>query len=409
MRPASSGGRAAVGWFVVASVLLAGLHAQSPSSDWDARRSEATSRLQRGDRAGAIEILSDLVRSRPDDADTQLALGLALSQVLRRSEAIEALLRAIELRPGHARSLLAAGSGFANLGEQDAALSAFQRAADLEPDLGPAHLSIAIILASKEEFDQALEHMAVAIRLEKDPNRQAHLLFLNAKLHAERERLLEAEADLQRSVELNAENGEALLALGLVRTRLLREDEALPLFERAVQIIPENPQARYQLALAKRRDGDLGSAVEHLQAAHEMRPNEQSILYNLMRVLHMAGRTEDASRQRQKLQRMIATLDNARENELATAKLHEVGLQMQEGGDLVGAVDKFRTVLEFEPFNNNARRDLGLVLCRLDRCDEGVAELEAILRDDPDDVTTQRALAMALDQSQASESGASDQ
>ena len=53
-----------------------------------------------------------------------------------------------------------------------------------------------------------------------------------------------------------------------------------------------------------------------------------------------------------------------------------------------------------EPLNGIVRRNMALVLCRLDRWDEGIEELRDILRHDPDDAETS-ALTIALDQARA--------
>ena len=58
-----------------------------------------------------------------------------------------------------------------------------------------------------------------------------------------------------------------------------------------------------------------------------------------------------------------------------------------------------------EPLNTVARRNLALVLCRLGRWHEGIEELEAILRSDPDDVETARTLVIVEDEVRRSKIG----
>ena len=62
-------------------------------------------------------------------------------------------------------------------------------------------------------------------------------------------------------------------------------------------------------------------------------------------------------------------------------------------------------MLEFEPLHAVARRNMALVQCRLNRWDEGIEELQAILRNDRDDAETSRALTIALDQAARANSG----
>ena len=106
---------------------------------------------------------------------------------------------------------------------------------------------------------------------------------------------------------------------------------------------------------------------------------------------------------------MTQAADKARENALESARLHGEAVCLEKSGDYAAALNKYRTVLEFEPLHVVARRNMALVLCRLNRWDEGIEELQAILRDDPDDAETSRALTIALDQAPRSSSGATSE
>lgn len=385
---------------VVAAVTLV---AQTPAPD--PRIAAAGALLEQGSVQEAVALLERAVEARPADAEAHLMLGTALARLPRRAAAVEALLRALELRPDYAAGYALAGMAFSRLGELDAALRVFERAVALNPELGDAHLNLALILAGRGEFERSAERMADALRLEREPAKRARLHFLNGKLHAERGRPEEAAGELERSIELDARNGAAYLALGLAKKRLLREDAAYPLFQRAVELAPDDPEARYQLALELQRRGSAQAAADQFLKAYALRPRDQSILYNLTRALHRAGRSEEAKRYRAELTELIEAADKAREHELATARLHGEAVALEEAGAYAAALAKYRAVLEFEPLHAVARRNLALVLCRLDRWQEGIAELRAILRDDPDDAESARALAIALDQARAARAG----
>ncbi len=382
------------------------LFAQTSATDSDPRLPEAARLIQRGALSEAIAMLDGIVRARPQDAESHLMLGSALSLASRRNEAVEALLRALELRPEHALGYATAGMAFARLGEHDAAVRIFERAISLNPDLGDAHLNLALIFAGKEEFERASGHMAKALSLETDLSKRARLHFLHGKLHTERNRLEEAARDFEQSIELDPQAGETYLALGVTRKKLLQEDEAYPMLQKAVALAPEDPEAHYQLALELQRRGDAQTAADHFLKAYQLRPDDQSIVYNLTRALYQAGRRSESRRYRGELTRMIEVADRARENEFETARLHGDAVRFEETGHFAAALEKYRAVLELEPLNTTARRNLALVLCRLDRWHEGIEELEAILRDDPNDAETARTLAIVLDQARLSKNGA---
>lgn len=385
------------------AIVAATLVAQSPAPD--PRLAAAGALLERGSVPEAVDLLESAVEARPGDAEAHLMLGTALARLPRRAAAVEALLRALELRPDHAPGYALAGMAFSRLGELDAALRVFQRAVELNPALGEVHLNLALILAGRGEFERAAERLAQALRLEREAAKRARLHFLTGKLHAERGRPEEAAGEFERSIELDARNGAAYLALGLARKRLLREDAAYPLFQRAVELAPDDPEARYQLALELQRRGSAQAAADQFLKAYARRPGDQAILYNLARALHRAGRAEEAQRYRKELAELIEAADKAREHELETARLHGEAVALDEAGAYAAALAKYRAVLEFEPLNAVARRNLALVLCRLDRWQEGIDELRAILRDDPDDAESARALAIALDQARGARDG----
>ena len=366
---------------------------------------EAAKLIQQGQFSEAATLLEGAIRANPSDVNALLMFGSALSLVPRRDEAVQVFLRAMELRPNDARVYASAGAAFARLGEHDAALQVYQRAVSLDANLGDAHLNIALILAAKQELERAEEHMARAIGLESDPGKLARLHFLKGKLHAERGQLQQANGEFDRSIALDPDNGEAVLASGITRRRLLLENEAFPLFQRAVKLAPDDPSAHYQLALELNRQGDAGAAADHLLRAHQLMPGDQSIVYNLTRALHKAGRRDESRQYRDLLARMIESDDRARENELETARLHGEAVRMEDAGNYAEALDRYRAVLRIEPLNGVTRRNLALVLCRLGRWDEGIEELEAILRSDPDDAETARTLAIVLDEARRSGAG----
>ena len=380
------------------AIVGTGLLAQNSGPDADARLSEAARLIQHGELTEATAILQGLVRDHPGDVEALVMLGTALSLVPRRSEAVETLLLAIESRPDQAWVHASAGTAFARLGEPDAALQVFERAIALDPDLGDVHLNIALILAAKEMFDRAAKHMAKALSLETDRKTRARLHFLTGKLHLEQGQIETAGEQFRQSIEHDASQGEAYLALGMTLKRLLREEQAFPMLRQAVELAPGDAAAHYQFGLELQRRGDVTIAADHFLRAHELKPSDQSIVYNLTRALHKAGRQRESRKYRQLLSRMIASDDSARERELETARLHGEAVRLEKAGHYAEALDKYRSVLQVEPLNAVSRRNLALVLCRLGRWVEGIEELEAILRANPDDIETARTLAIVLDQ-----------
>ena len=378
--------------------LAQAIDAQPANEDLQARLAEARQLIQAGSANEAIELLKTAVRERPDDAGALLLLGSALSLVPRRSEAVQSVLRAMELRPESGQVHASAGSTLARLGEQDAALQVFERAVSLDPELGEAHASIAMLLASREQFQRAAAHLDRALGLETEAAKLGRLHYLRGKLSLELGEVERARGEFQRSAALDPGSAAARLALGLAEKRLLREDRAYPMFRKAVELDPGSAEARYHLALELQRRGEPEEAAAHLSKAQQIEPGDRSIVYNLVRALHQAGRSDEAREYREKLAGMVSSGDQARQNELDTARLHGEAVRLDQAGNYAEALEKYRAVLRVEPLHVVARRNFALALCRLGRWSEGIEELQSILRDNPGDADTSRALAIAADE-----------
>ncbi len=114
-------------------------------------------------------------------------------------------------------------------------------------------------------------------------------------------RLKEGEACLQRLLELEPENILALHHLGIVYETLHRDDDALPLYERALKIQPENYRIRLQLARALLRQKKIAEAVRQFE---QILPDhrERAVLLGLARCRDQQGLPDQA---RQLLEELI--------------------------------------------------------------------------------------------------------
>ena len=164
------------------------------------------------------------------------------------------------------------------------------------------------------------------------------------------------------------ETARLISALGLALKSLLREDDAYPLFLKAAGT-GSDKLGGSSTSSDSSCNVDARSRPRPTASSRPTPcdPANQSIVYNLARALHQAGRREESARYRAELKRMTAAADKARENELGTARLHAEAVSLEGSGNYVAALVKYREVLEFEPLNALARRNLALVLCRLGR------------------------------------------
>ncbi|HVN78359.1 MAG TPA: tetratricopeptide repeat protein [Terriglobia bacterium] len=383
------------------------LFAQSPSSprpEQD-RKPSAQSRifqekiasakdlLARGLLPAAIERLRELVKEEPHDADVHLLLGTALVLTSDRSESILELRRAIELRPAFAPSYNTLGMALARFGELDAARRAYEEAIRLDPQFIDAHTNLSLVLAQRNEFALANDHISRAIELARSSTNAAYLHYLKGKIFSEQGKPEEAIKEFSRAIQLRSNYGEAYLALGLIKKKLQDEEGALHAFKKAVEFSPDNGTAQFELGAGYLRSNQTTEAIEHLEKARVLNPGERKVLYQLCGALHKANKTEEASTCEQKL---LTLIKSSQTTDMSVAmNLNNEGVQLEKEGNWAAALDKYRAALKLFPSQTVFRRNLALVLCRLGRWEEGIAELSEVLRADSEDTVATRALSIA--------------
>ncbi len=162
-------------------------------------------------------------------------------------------------------------------------------------------------------------------------------------------------------------------------------DGALALLWTASGLTPDDPEIQSRLAMALERVGALEAAVEAWRAAVAAAPRSPGPLRGLVLALVASGRSTEAVR----LARGAA---DERPDDVDA--LFTLGLAQSEQ-DVEAALATFQRVLARAPAHTLARYNYALLLKRLDRLDEAVAELRRVVVADPRP-EAHHALGMAL-------------
>jgi Flp pilus assembly protein TadD len=367
----------------------------------DADLEQARALVRNGSLAEAVVLLHRVVERHPNDADAHLLLGSVLALVPSRSEAVAEVRRAIELRPDSASSYNTLGMMLARFAEFELARQAFERAIRVDPRFAEAHQNLGLVLAQTSEYKLAGEHVARALELSAGSPKTAYLHLLNGRILGAQEKHELAAREFETAIRLRPDYPEAYLDLAAAKDKLLDEAGRFQALRKAVQLAPQNVEARYQLGKEYLTRGDGAKAVEHLRVAYRLKPDDRGTLYNYSRALRLSGQEEEAKAVSLKLAEVVRASSRASEYFLEAAKLTDDGAELEKRGDIRAAIVKYRAALELDPFVSTVRRNLGLALCRVGRYDEGIAELKEILRLDPNDAATTKALYIALDQAAA--------
>lgn len=336
---------------------------------------------QFGDVGGAVEELSRLLETFPEDGDpaararVDYVVGTLLARLGRWEEAETHLRRALELdpelaaarvrlaralarteRPKAALELLdrqlaetpeswdarlERATVLAALGRGEAAAAALEELVGERPESGEAWLRLASIRGQLGDEPGALRALENAVRrdLPAADRPTAHQRL--AELLKRRGEIERAIAQYEQALEADPGFLKARLALGGLLAQSGRYGEAAEIYHRAVEQAPEDEAARLAETTALILAGRHGQARERLEAGLEVLPDSPALLRTLAR--HLAASPDRSVR------------DGARALELA------------------------RRALEIEPTLENAET-LAMAQAEAGRFDQAAATQEEILR-----------------------------
>lgn len=182
----------------------------------------------------AVEAAARAERMNPDVAPVRKVAGLLKAHAGRLDEAILDFTRSIELDPTHADAWRRLGLAHQQVNRPADAEAALREAIAREPDYFKPYQSYGALFHYRGEYAKACEQFAKAITLQPD---EANLYFALGGSLVRKGDFVEAEKAFRQAARL-METAEATDALGVSLMFQGREAEALPQFERAVELQP---------------------------------------------------------------------------------------------------------------------------------------------------------------------------
>jgi Flp pilus assembly protein TadD len=211
--------------------------------DWVLRRQTAALAEAAGEKALAVDLLTEAASLMPHHTSDQL-LGTALNRAGRPAEAVVRLRAAVAERPNYAQAWNSLGIALARTGAPEEAEDAFGRAVASVPDYTEAYRNWAMVCTQRGAADRALAKLRLAhaaepgeVAVRNDLGRAlvAAGLFSEAWPHYE---TVAAALPGDANAQLNA---------ALLLQKLDRRSEAAAYFERTLALDPANPHARQAL------------------------------------------------------------------------------------------------------------------------------------------------------------------
>jgi len=348
--------------------------------------------------------------------------------VRRKIETAQEGLEAARQTPGMSRAAMAQGHGA--LGQLyhaakllDAAVTCYSNAHLLAPTEYHWPYFRALVHHSRGEFDQAIADYQTALTLDPEPIDvpAAHVRLGRALL--ETGRFEQAREHFTHALELDGENAAALAGLGQAEIEMGDAARAAEHLEKALELEPQASAVHFSLSRAYRALGEMDQAQRHLEqrgdqkvkirdrlsvqilmisktfafeAARELaRSTEQFSETDFMGfVLTQFGDLRGISNS---LAQLLEELEQSGEaGALERGRLHYAlgGLLVAEGRDQA-AIEHFRRAVELDSGLRDARIKLGNALARGTLFAEAVAQYDAVLAADPENISAlgQRAAA----------------
>jgi tetratricopeptide (TPR) repeat protein len=229
-----------------------------------------------------------------------------------------------------------------------------------------------------------------------------------------------AESHFAEAVRIRPRYPEALANLGLCREQAGREDEALELLQRSVQI-QGTAAAHYDLANLLAKRGELEQAEAHYRSSLKAKPELAEAWYNLGLLKARQGKAVEADQCYSKALQFRPGFSEAHaslgamlaaEKKFDAAIVHfQAALQTAPGnadaqfnlasalnakGDFAGAAQHYAEACRLRPDDMDARQNLALALLYQAKLPEAAAQFQEVLRARPN-AGTEHYLALALD------------
>lgn len=150
-----------------------------------------------------------------------------------------------------------------------------------------------------------------------------------------------------------------------------RDEEAVPLYEKAIAANPSYDRAQNNLGRALERLGNADDAISHFQSAIRLNPDHPGAHLNLANLRLRQNRLEEAA----------AAFANVIRLDPQNARAHAMlGAAQAAMGNSPAAIASFRESLKIAPRQADVRAELGSALAAAGRIKEARTELEAALR-----------------------------
>ena len=208
----------------------------------------------------ARDLYAQILRANPQSEDACIFLSKSLAVAKKTEPAIRQLRRCAESDKKNGMYDYYIGKLYLDLNQVKKASAAFRKAHERQPSLGQAVNALGILLEESDKLEEAIE---LYVRfLEKHPTDE---VILNSAIQAlfSRERYEEVIPYAERLSDLEPENMNLKVKLGILYTDTKRYPEAISMFKALLSVAPESDKILYYLGAIHQEMNDYQRSIEY--------------------------------------------------------------------------------------------------------------------------------------------------
>lgn len=220
----------------------------------------------------ALADYSFVLERDPNFPEHHFNVGNVLRRLGRDEEAIDAYREALRLSPPFPEAYYNIGDTRLALGDTEGALADFGYVIELDPRHVDARINRAGLLLANGDTEAAWRDVEAALELAPD---NAHLLCLKGQLLVEQDRYDAASETLAEAVRRDDRLAEAWAIRGTIAVASGELTDAISYLSRAITL-DDNPEARFNRAVAYEESGDWGAAIVDYDAVLAVTDDEDA-------------------------------------------------------------------------------------------------------------------------------------